>query len=247
MRKHGWRTPQWKLIVSLEPDFHFKPEIELYDLIRDPEENHNVADENPEVVAMLKTRMEKFIAKHPDFCYQGSRATLAVSGHEGVFGYRINPEVIDKKGQAYYDEQVAGAKKIVTALRQKGYEIACYTYADTAYGGKSATDIRDDISKWTTHIVPVIGQVDTLVYAKTSDISANGDYTTSKFNVLYGAGFRYFIAHTTGDPSCKIAGNYVRQLRIMVTGTQMAHASNTYAKYFDSQSVLNSSRGNVPQ
>ena len=23
MRKHGWRTPQWKLIVSLEPDFHF--------------------------------------------------------------------------------------------------------------------------------------------------------------------------------------------------------------------------------
>ena len=63
MRKHGWRTPQWKLIVSLEPDFHFKPEIELYDLIRDPEENRNVAAENPEVVQMLKTRMEKFIAK----------------------------------------------------------------------------------------------------------------------------------------------------------------------------------------
>ena len=77
--------------------------------------------------------------------------------------------------------------------------------------------------------------------------TANGDYTTSKFNVLYGAGFRYYISHTTGGPSCKIAGNYVRQLRIMVTGTQMAHAANTYAKYFDSQSVLNSTRGNVPQ
>src|SRR5690606_14340672 len=24
MRKHGWRTPHWKLIVALEPDFHFK-------------------------------------------------------------------------------------------------------------------------------------------------------------------------------------------------------------------------------
>jgi len=22
-RKHGWRTPQWKLIIALEPDFHF--------------------------------------------------------------------------------------------------------------------------------------------------------------------------------------------------------------------------------
>ena len=63
MRKHGWRTPEWKLIVALEPDFHFKPEIELYNLIKDPQENHNVADENPEVVAMLKKRMEDFIAK----------------------------------------------------------------------------------------------------------------------------------------------------------------------------------------
>ena len=44
MRKHGWRTPQWKLIVALEPDFHFKPEIELYNLIQDPEENDNVAE-----------------------------------------------------------------------------------------------------------------------------------------------------------------------------------------------------------
>ena len=57
MRKHGWRTPEWKLIVSLEPDFHFKPEVELYNLVKDPEENHNVAEENPEVVEVLKKRM----------------------------------------------------------------------------------------------------------------------------------------------------------------------------------------------
>lgn len=63
MRKHGWRTPEWKLMIALEPDFHFKPEIELYNLIKDPEENNNVAEENPEVVAMLKTRMENFIKK----------------------------------------------------------------------------------------------------------------------------------------------------------------------------------------
>ncbi len=62
-RKHGWRTPEWKLIVALEPDFHFKPEIELYNLIKDPDENNNVADENPDVVAMLKARMEAHIAK----------------------------------------------------------------------------------------------------------------------------------------------------------------------------------------
>ncbi len=63
MRKHGWRTPEWKLIVALEPDFHFKPEVELYNLIKDPKENNNVAEEYPEVVEFLRNRMEAHIAK----------------------------------------------------------------------------------------------------------------------------------------------------------------------------------------
>lgn len=63
MRKHGWRTPQWKLIVALEPDFHFKPEVELYDLIADPDENRNIAKRHPDVVAFLRKQMETHIAK----------------------------------------------------------------------------------------------------------------------------------------------------------------------------------------
>jgi arylsulfatase A-like enzyme len=63
MRKHGWRTPEWKLIVALEPDFHYKPRLELYHLASDPEENRNVADENPEIVDALKKRMYAFIEK----------------------------------------------------------------------------------------------------------------------------------------------------------------------------------------
>ena len=62
MRKHGWRTPQWKLMIALEPDFHFKPEIELYDLISDPDENRNVAEDNPDVVKCLRGRMEAHVA-----------------------------------------------------------------------------------------------------------------------------------------------------------------------------------------
>jgi len=62
MRKHGWRTPEWKLIRALEPDFHGKPEVELYNLIRDPGENENVAAQEPDVVAFLERRMEAHIA-----------------------------------------------------------------------------------------------------------------------------------------------------------------------------------------
>ncbi len=61
MRKHGWRTPEWKLIIALEPDFHFKPLIELYNLIRDPLELCNCASQEPEIVEFLRSRMEAHI------------------------------------------------------------------------------------------------------------------------------------------------------------------------------------------
>ena len=63
MRKHGWRTPEWKLMIAMEPDFHFKPEIELYNLIEDPAENNNLAEQRPDVVAHLRGCMEAWITK----------------------------------------------------------------------------------------------------------------------------------------------------------------------------------------
>ncbi|HLK16224.1 MAG TPA: sulfatase [Fimbriimonadaceae bacterium] len=63
MRKHGWRMPEWKLIVALEPDFHFKPPVELYNLQSDPKELNNVAAEHPDIVKNLTGRMEAWIAK----------------------------------------------------------------------------------------------------------------------------------------------------------------------------------------
>ena len=63
MRKHGWRTPQWKLILALEPDFHFKPPVELYNLVEDPQENCNLADELPDVVAALTARLDAWVSR----------------------------------------------------------------------------------------------------------------------------------------------------------------------------------------
>jgi len=62
MRKHGWRTPEWKLIRALEPDFHFKPEVELYNLISDPDEYENQAEKQPELVELLTKRMNNWIS-----------------------------------------------------------------------------------------------------------------------------------------------------------------------------------------
>ena len=97
MRKHGWRTPQWKLIVALEPDFHFKPPVELYNLVEDPGENNNLAESQPEVVALLKARMEAWIAKREaetglpnPIHHQGDW-----HGHEGVGAFKTSQQAYD--------------------------------------------------------------------------------------------------------------------------------------------------------
>jgi len=97
MRKHGWHTPEWKLIVALEPDFHFKPPVELYNLIEDPLENNNLADSHPDVVALLKGRMEAWIAKREKetglsnpIDHQGDW-----HGHEGVGAFKTSQQAYD--------------------------------------------------------------------------------------------------------------------------------------------------------
>lgn len=97
MRKHGWRTPEWKLIMALEPDFHFKPQVELYNLIQDPEENVNLAEKEPAVVEMLRQRMEAWIAKReaetglPDpIMNQGDW-----HGHAGVGAFKTSQQAYD--------------------------------------------------------------------------------------------------------------------------------------------------------
>ena len=187
--------------------------------------------------------LEAFIEAHPDFCYRGARATLAVSGEDGVFGYRIMHSVKEKKGEDYYNAQVEGAKAIAQALRDKGYTIACYTYSNVGYGAISATKIQVDLDNWKKEVKPVLGDVPVLVYAKASDISADGNYEGGKYNVLKEAGFRYFVS-SANVPYAEITVNYVRQSRIMVTGNQMITKPDTYSSYFTVKDILNDLRGN---
>ncbi len=187
--------------------------------------------------------LESFIEAHPDFSYQGARATLAVTGSEGIFGYRTNTSYIATKGNAWYEQECNAAKEVVQALRDRGYTLACFTYANQNYGGMSATQIQADLQEWTKNIVPVIGQVDTLVFAQEGNLTS---YSSSSFDVLYNTGFRYFVASGT-QPWAAVENTYVRQNRLMVTGRTMQHYPDQFSGLFDCAAILNVNlRGNVP-
>ncbi len=93
-RKHGWRTPHWKYFQALEPDFHHKPKIELYNLIEDPEEAVNLADKEKELVRLMRNRMNAWIKKR-----------------EKETG-KPNPILEYKIGMKKYIGSIAAAKKL---------------------------------------------------------------------------------------------------------------------------------------
>ncbi len=190
--------------------------------------------------------LEDFIKEHPDFSYRGARAIVAVTGDEGVFGYRCNTSYIGSKSREYYDEQVAGAKKIADALRSKGYTLASYTYANNNYANYNAQTIQTEMQKWNQEVVNVIGAMDVFVFAQQGNLT---DYNGSSFSVMYDNGFRYYIANATNSTNATttINSTYVRQNRLMVTGNSMAWNPSWFTGLFNCSAVLDTAiRGDVP-
>ena len=113
MRKHGWRTPQWKLIRALEPDFHFKPPVELYNLVEDPQETLDVADQHPDVVEALTHRMDAWIAKRE------AETGLANPIHHQGDWHGIDGIGTFKSSQQAYDTLYIGDSSMARRLQAK--------------------------------------------------------------------------------------------------------------------------------
>lgn len=187
--------------------------------------------------------LEAFIKEHPDFSYQNARAVLALTGYNGLFGYRTHEDAKKQFGEAEYQAAVQDAGKVAEALRNRGYTLACYTYENIAYGDKSATQIQADLNDWNNEVVPIIGNTEILVYAQLSDISSEKVYSGEKFNLLQNYGFRYYLGFCNdGVPWINATDACVRQGRIMLTGYNLTKNPGWFTGLFDATQVLDKTR-----
>ncbi|MBR2047447.1 MAG: hypothetical protein IJ960_02515 [Oscillospiraceae bacterium] len=191
----------------------------------------------------LVTILNDFIEKHPDFSYRGARATLAVTGYDGLFGYRTDPETAEKISPEYYNQQLADVKGVIAKLRQDGYDIACYSYDYADYASMSAAAITGDLELWKAEVTPLLGDVDILVFPY-DDIGNTNLYNGPKFEVLQEYGFCYFIRKDSSTPFWgQISSDYARMSRREVTGNLMHKSADWFDDLFDSARVLDSARG----
>ena len=188
--------------------------------------------------------LDAFIEAHPDFSYHGAKAVLALTGYNGLFGYRIDVDGREKFGEEAYKKDVESVKAIASALKDSGYDLACYTYANAPYGVYALSEIQADMQQWADEIVPILGNFDIMVFAQESDINSGMLYSGEKYDYLKSIGFNYFLGFSTeGDPFTFIAEQYVRQGRLLVTGKNITENPSWFNTIFDVENLLEASRG----
>lgn len=191
--------------------------------------------------------LESFIATHPDFSYQGAKAVIALTGYDGLFGYRTATKDQERLGDAY-NQEIDQAIQVAQWLRDNGYELACYTYRNIGYGNSSLADIQADLDQWNKEVAPLIGTLDMLVFAQRSDISDSTAYSGERYELLKNQGFRYYLGFSNdGNPWASITDDYVRQGRIMVAGATLKHHSGWYSGILDPSTVLDPTRGEIAE
>lgn len=193
--------------------------------------------------------LSAFVKEHPDFSYKGAKATLAVTGYNGVFGYRTQASAENTLGTAAYEQEKSDAKALVEALRAEGYDLACYTYADINYSEKDTATVQADLTSWNTEVAPILGDVPIFIYSMNADIADKDTaYSGDKFTALQNAGFSLFMGNASdGKAWISLSGSYVRQGRVLVSGTTMAYNSEWFTGMFDAKGLLESGRGVVPK
>ena len=183
--------------------------------------------------------LDSFVEEHPDFSYKGAKAIIAVSGHEGVFGYRTNADAEADLGTDEYNYQLMQATEVADVLRANGYELACYTYDNTTYNSITAEALQEDLNLWTGEVLPIITEAKTMVFTQHSDLSDGLIYTGDKYNSLQQAGFYYYLDFCTdGQPWTTIAEDSIRQGRILVNGTNLYNNAHWFTEMFDAASVI---------
>jgi len=215
--------------------------------------------------------LDQFVKEHPDASYRGAKATVALTGYNGVFGYRTDevyntrdPENISKEQLAWlearpdfdFDEEVAMATKIADAMKATGWEFASHTWGHIRIGDSSLEHIQKDTARFEKNVIPIIGEVDTVIFAHGQDLNDWQDYNPEdpKFQYMKSRGYNFFCNVDSAQYFLQIRENYVRQGRRNIDGYRLFQdlknpdaTSRRTHDLFDVNEIYDKRRPDVPE
>lgn len=129
--------------------------------------------------------LEDFISEHPDFSYQNARGTIFLTGFDGILGYRT------QRSSPNRSEETQKAKKVVAALKKKGWNFGCHSYAHGHMKKYTEEQMTSDLNKWKTEVEPLVGATKLYAYPYGEWI-LGANCSDARQQALIQAGFRLF-------------------------------------------------------
>ena len=217
------------------------------------EDDGSVSTGDYDMVPLIDT----FVKEHPDFSYHGRKGILAMTGYDGVLGYRT--DIAYKTGKKLQDDQkkflkdhpdfnykqeVKSAKKVAKAMKAEGWEFASHTWGHKDVAATSLDDLKRDDKKWKKYVAPILGETDMIIFAFGADIGSWEGYSADneKYEFYKSQGYRYFCNVDSSQYFVQITDDYFRQGRRNLDGYRMYYNPEMLSDLFDVSEVWDSSR-----
>ena len=200
--------------------------------------------------------IDRFVEKHPDFSYRGAKGIVALTGYNGILGYRTDqsyetrPDDLDDNKVEWLDahpdfsleKEREGAKKVADAMKAEGWLFASHTWGHQNIAQISLDTLQTDTQKFKDNVDPLIGGTDIIIFAFGTDLCGEEDYHGDKFEYLKGVGYNYFCNVDSSKYYVQIRDRYFRQGRRNLDGYRMYYNPELLEDLFDVKSVFDPAR-----
>ena len=210
--------------------------------------------------------LNQFLEEHPDGAYRGARGTIALTGYNGILGYRTDIAYktgenltadqkawLDAHPDFNWEQECEEAKKVAQAVKDTGWNFASHTWGHIRVGANTGLEtIKTDTEKWLAYVEPLVGETDTIIFAHGEDLADWHDYSSDneKFTYLKSQGFNFFCNVDSSQYFLQIRDNYVRQGRRNLDGYRLwndVHGEkNRTSDLFDANQILDPARTDMP-
>lgn len=200
--------------------------------------------------------IDRFVEEHPDFSYRGAKGIVALTGYNGILGYRTDisyktrPDDLDANKVAWLDahpdfklkRERKGAKKVAKAMRDNGWLFASHTWGHKNIADVTMERLMDDTQRFKENVDPLIGGTDIIIFAFGTDLTQQEDYSGEKFEFLKGQGYNYFCNVDSQKYFVQIRDRYFRMGRRNLDGYRMYYNPELLEDLFDVQEVFDPAR-----
>ncbi|MGO0063347.1 polysaccharide deacetylase family protein [Brevibacillus fluminis] len=192
-----------------------------------PKGEKRIAYDN-EIVPILDT----FVSEHPDFSIDGAKGTIALTGYQGVLGYRTN----ELTSPAYQTEK-ADAIKVINRMKETGWSFASHGYGHRDAHKISYKSLVEDTERWKKEVEPLVGDTPIYIYPYGSRVDTDSD----KYKYLVKAGFPV-LCGVGPQPYLKYKSDSIMMDRRHIDGIALKTQGDKLKDLFDSKEVIDSVR-----